>query len=100
MATDGGQIRVASTLGGAIPGKVYGEQNHSRTVTSSNILTQDKCIVASGIQNLALHLANKKGILITDINGNATFLEVPEGAAGYNKLLGTDANGNLTWIDR
>jgi hypothetical protein len=92
MATDGGQIRTNS--------KIYAEQNHSKTCTTSDIMTSGKCIVANGAKAFTLHIANKKGILITDAKGNATFIAVPEGSAGYNKLLSTDAKGDLTWIDK
>lgn len=92
MATDGGQIRTNS--------KIYAEQNHSQTCTTSEIMTSGKCILASGPKVFTLHVANRKGILITDANGDATFMAVPEGSAGYNKLLATKANGDLTWIDK
>ena len=92
MATDGGQIRTAT--------KVYAEQNHSQTCTTTETMTPGRCIVASGAKTFTLHVANKKGVLITDANGNAAFVAVPDGEAGYNKLLSTDANGNLTWIDK
>lgn len=92
MATDGGQVRDVN--------KVYAEQNHSQTCTTTATMTSGLSVVASEARVFALHAtANKKGILITDANGNAAFVAVPDGAAGYNKLLSTDANGNLTWID-
>lgn len=92
MATDGGQIRTNS--------KIYAEQNHSKTCTTSDIMTSGKCIVASRAKVFAPHVANRKGVLITDANGNAAFIAVPEGSAGYNKLLSTNVNGNLIWIDK
>lgn len=92
MATNGSQIRTAS--------KIYSEQNHTQTCVTSDILSENSILVASGAKSLARKLATRKGILITDINGNASFLEVPEGAAGYNKILATDANGNLIWVDK
>lgn len=92
MATDGGQIRDSS--------KVYGEQNHTQTCVTPDILTLNCVLVAGGDKSLARRLATKKGILITDANGNASFIEVPEGLAGQNKVLATDNNGDLTWIDR
>lgn len=91
MATDGGQVRIGS--------KVVAEQNHSQTCTTAESMTNNRCVVAGGDKTFTLHKANKKGILITNASGNATFVPVPEGSAGYNKLLSTDGNGNLTWVD-
>lgn len=92
MITDGGQIKTST--------KVYGEQNHSKTCLTSDTLTLNSVLVATGIRSIARKLATKKGILVTDSNGDAAFLQVPDGVAGYNKLLATDANGNLVWVDR
>lgn len=92
MNTDGGQIKTSTTL--------LGEQNHSKTCLSPDILTFGCCLVAGGAKSIARKSATKKGILITDANGDATFIEVPEGIAGYNKILATDANANLVWVDR
>jgi len=92
MSTDGGQIKNSS--------KVFGEQNHSKTCLTTDTLLANCVLVASGSKSIARKLATRKGILITDGNGDAAFIEVPDGAAGYNKLLATNANGNLVWIDR
>lgn len=92
MATDGGQIRTAE--------KVLAEQNHSQTCTTTQVMVSDKLVLGGGAKTIAPHSASKKGIFITDINGNANFLPVPDGAAGYNKILATDANGNLIWLDQ
>lgn len=92
MATDGGQIKIL--------GLVFGEQNHSQTCTTPDILASNCVVVAGGNKTLARKLATTKGLLITDANGNATFFEVPIGISGQNKLLATDSNGNLVWIDR
>lgn len=92
MATDGGQIRNSSLI--------FGEQNHSQTCTTPDILSVSCVIVAGGNKSLARKLATRKGILVTDANGNAAFLEVPDGLAGQNKLLATDASGNLVWVDK
>lgn len=92
MNTDGGQVKIST--------KLLGEQNHSKTCLSPDILTIGCCLVAGGAKSIVRKPATKKGILITDANGDATFIEVPEGIAGYNKILATDANANLVWVDR
>lgn len=92
MATDGGQIRTKN--------KVYGEQNHSMTCTTSGTLTPLNYVISNGNKTLTILPTNKKGILIVDSSGKAFFHPVPDGEAGYNKLLATDAYGNLTWVDK
>jgi len=92
MATDGGQI-ATNTI-------VLGEQNHSKTCLTPDTLVSNCILVAGGVNSLVRKLATKKGILITDAKGDATFIEVPDGVAGYNKILATDANANLVWVDR
>lgn len=91
MATDGGQIRTVE--------KVLAEQNHSHTCTTPSTMVSDKVVVGNGARVLALHptITTRKGILITDANGNAHFLPVPDGEAGYNQILATDEFGNLVW---
>ena len=92
MSTDGKQIRTSTTL--------LGEQNHSKTCLTPDILVDSCILVASGAKSLARKLTTRKGILITDANGDAAFIQVPDGVAGYNKILATDANANLVWVDR
>ena len=92
MATNGGQIRLAN--------KVLAEQNHSATCTSPDFLHMNKCIISGEGQTLKVHPANRRGIMIVNANGDADFLSVPEGLAGCNKLLATDGNNQLVWIDR
>lgn len=92
MATDGGQIRNSTT--------VLAEQNHSKTCLTPDTLVATCVLVASGAKTIARKLATKKGILITNASGDAAFIEVPDGAAGYNKILATDANANLVWVDK
>lgn len=92
MATDGKQIRSKD--------KVYGEQNHSKTCKTSDNLLSGSLVKAGGPQSLARHTITTKGIIVTDALGNISFLAVPSGAAGYNKLLAVDASGNLTWVDK
>ena len=57
MATDGGQIRDSLV--------VYGEQNHTQTCLTPDILALDCVVVAGGDKTLARKLATTKGILIT-----------------------------------
>ena len=92
MATDGGQIRTKI--------KVLGEQNHSKTCLTPDVLVLNGVLVASEIKTIAHKLATKKGILITDASGNAAFIQVPDGIAGYNKILSTNTESNLVWIDK
>lgn len=91
MNTDGGRIAISETT--------LGEQNHSKTCLTSDSLIANCVLVANGVKSIARKLAAKKGILATDANGNAVFIEVPDGIAGQNKILATDANANLVWID-
>ena len=80
--------------------KVYAEMNHPDTVTAEELLTASKIAYATGPKSVGVLKMTGTGILITDNGGNASFLTVPPGAAGYNKLLATDANGNLIWVDQ
>jgi len=90
--TDGGKI--------VVKGKVVAEQNHSKTCLATNVLSMNCLLVAEASKSLAKLLAAKKGVLITGANGNATFIQVPSGDAGKNKILATDANSNLVWVDQ
>lgn len=92
MATDGGYSRDKN--------KIYSEQNHSRTVTVPGTLAGDTLIVGASIMTIKNYVPASKGILILNASGNADFVAVPSGAAGYNKLLATNASGNLVWIDK
>ena len=95
MATDGGQSRTK--------GKLLAEQNHSRTVTTTDVLTSGRVMVSGENNTIVRHplaTATGYGILITDAAGNASFLAVPSGPAGYNKLLAVLSDGTLGWIDR
>lgn len=105
IRTDGGQVvigRIVDEQTGQVimDGKIVAEQAHSRTCLASNVLNEDCILVANGSKALAKLLATKKGILITDANGNAAFIQVPDGDAGKNKMLATDANSNLVWVDQ
>lgn len=79
--------------------KKYGEMNNPNTCTTSNTMTLGKVIILDADKKLAVHPANKKGILTTDADGKISFFPVPDGEAGYNKLLVTDGV-NLKWVDR
>lgn len=90
--TDGGQIRIDN--------KVYAEQNHSNTVLSNFILSDNKIVLGDGSKRLKTFDMLGNGILVTDSTGSATFFEVPDGIEGQNKLLATDENGNLVWVEK
>lgn len=92
MATDGGQIRTVDN--------VLAEQNHSQTCTAINIMTTDKLIIGTGLRTFGVDISTTKGIIYIDGNGNTNFLPVPDGEAGYNKILATDINSNLYWKDQ
>jgi len=80
--------------------KVYGETNHPKTCISYDTLTANSILVASGNRTISIKPSTRRAILITDASGNAAFIEVPDGDAGKNKLLVTDINKNLVWIDQ
>ena len=93
MATDGGQIRIKD--------KVLAEQNHSKTCTSPNSMIDGKLIIGNNLRTLKPYLeTNKRGIIFLTTTETVSFLQVPDGEAGYYKLLGTDQYGNLTWLDQ
>lgn len=81
--------------------KVFGEMNASNTCKTNNIMSTNRLIVTdinSEISVLEPIDANgniTSGVYYTDANGKAAFFPTD----GPNKLLGTDANGNLTWIN-
>jgi len=80
--------------------KLVGETNDPNTCLTPDVLASQCVLIGGGPKVIARKLATKRGILITDADGNASFIEVPEGVAGQNKLLATDSNGNLIWIDQ
>lgn len=92
MATDGKQIKIGNV--------VYAEQNHSKTCLSSHILPRYKIIVAEGPLSVKPLVLDSAGVLVTDANGNAEFIPVPPGEAGYNKVLATDNTFKLGWISK
>ena len=98
--TDGGKVIIVGDDGPI----VVAEQNHSRTCLATNALSLNCILVAQGSKALAKLLAKllatRKGILITGANGNAAFIPVPDGDAGKNKILATDSNSNLVWVDQ
>lgn len=91
MATDGGLIRTK--------GKVYAEQNHSKTCFADGTLSTGGLVKAIGINRVEVATKNKKFIVVTDNYGHTQLLEVPVGEDGYNKLLFLSSTG-LIWVDR
>jgi len=79
---------------------VVGEVNNQKTCLSSEILIANCILIANGAKTITIKPSTKKAILITDNDGNASFIEVPDGDAGKNKLLATNANSDLIWIDQ
>ena len=75
--------------------KIYGEANNPNTVLASGTLTENQLIVGAGNKGIKTLLSTGKNIIWIQ-NGIVQLL--PFTAA--NKVLGTDADGNLVWKDQ
>lgn len=75
--------------------KIYGEVNNPNTVLASGTLTENQLIVGAGNKGIKTLLSTGKNIVWIQ-NGIVQLL--PFIAA--NKVLGTDADGNLVWKDQ
>lgn len=75
--------------------KIYGEANNPNTVLASGTLTENQLIVGAGNKGIKTLLSTGKNIVWIQ-NGIVQLL--PFIAA--NKVLGTDADGNLVWKDQ
>lgn len=78
-----------------IGNKLHAEKNNPNTCKTSHNLTVGKIMITSGDYEIEPYDLNTKGIIITDSKGNASFLpSIP------NKVLGTNAQGKLDWLER
>lgn len=81
--------------------KIFGEANASNTCITPNIMDKNKLIVVNSEGKLSVLEPKDEngnitaGIYYVDANDNAAFFP----ATKPNMLLGTDSNGNLTWIN-
>ena len=75
---------------------IFAEPNSPDTVLTTEILANEKYIVASGNRNV-VNVELEHGILVTDENGQSKSL-VLDANDNQNKLLVTDENGDLKWI--
>lgn len=74
--------------------KIYGEANDPNTVIASGTLVADNLIVGAGNKGVKTLLSTGKNIVWIR---NGIVQQLPFTAA--NKVLGTDADGNLVWLD-
>ena len=75
--------------------KIYGEVNDPNTVLASGTLSEDNLIVGNGNKGIKTLLSSGKAIVWVR---NGIVQQLPFTAA--NKILGTDADGNLVWLDQ
>lgn len=73
---------------------IYGEANDPNTVIAAGTLTDGNLIVGAGNKGVKTLLSTGKVILWVR---NGILQQLPFTAA--NKVLGTDADGNLVWLD-
>lgn len=75
--------------------KIYGEANNPNTVLASGTLTENQLIVGAGNKGIKTLLSTGKNIVWIQ-NGIVQLLPF----TATNKVLGTDADGNLVWKDQ
>lgn len=75
--------------------KIYGEANDPNTVLASGTLTDGYLLVGAGNKGVKTLLSSGKVIIWVK---NGEIQQLPFTAA--NKVLGTDADGNLVWKDQ
>lgn len=75
--------------------KIYGEPNDPNTVMATGTLTANSLIVGAGNKGVKSLLSSDKTIIwIKD----GIVQQLPINVA--NKILGTDENGDLVWLDQ
>lgn len=75
--------------------KIYGEPNDPNTVIATGTLTANSLIVGAGNKGVKSLLSSDKTIIwIKD----GIVQQLPINVA--NKILGTDENGDLVWLDQ
>lgn len=75
--------------------KIYGEANNPNTVLASGTLTDGYLLVGAGNKGVKTLWSSGKVIIWVR---NGEIQQLPFTAA--NKVLGTDADGNLVWKDQ
>lgn len=77
--------------------KIYGETNHPDTVLSSATIAVDKWLVGAGNKSVVGLTPGPNQILITNGDGTISVLDFN---GQSNKLIGTNANGDIVLVDR
>ena len=75
--------------------KIYGEPNDPNTVIASGTLIENNLLVGAGHKGVKTLVSTGK-VLIWVKDG--VVQQLPINVA--NKVLGTDENGNLVWLDQ
>jgi len=74
--------------------KIYAEANDPNTVATGNTLTSNKYLQGAGGRDISAFDPAAVGIqIMTAANQLGSFAPI-----GPNRILGTDASGNLTWL--
>ena len=74
--------------------RIYGEKNDPNTVIATGILNDNNLIVGAGNKGIK-NLETSGKVLIWIKDGVVKQLPI----VMANKILGTDENGNLVWLD-
>lgn len=74
--------------------KIYGEKNDPNTVIAGGTLTDSALIVGAGNKGIKTLLSTGRNLIYVK---DGIVKQLPFTAA--NKVLGTDENGNLVWLD-
>lgn len=75
--------------------KIYGEPNDPNTVVATGTLTANSLVVGAGNKGVKSLLSSGKTIIWVR---DGIVQQLPVNVA--NKVLGTDENGNLVWLDQ
>jgi len=77
--------------------RVYGETNDPNTVESSGTITVNKWLRGGGNKTISGFTPGANHILITTGTGTISSISL---VGQFNKLIGTDEDGNIVLIDR
>lgn len=75
--------------------RIYAEVNDPNTVLANGLLTNGQLVVGTGNKGVQTYTGSNKSLLYQDSSGNVNSLSYNQA----NKLVGTDADGNLTLVD-
>lgn len=75
---------------------IYGEANNPNTVLAAGTLSENTLIVGAGNKGVKNLLSTNSKNILWIKNGIVQTLPITLA----NKVLGTDENGNLVWLDR